>query len=411
MKLSTTHQNLIHQAIGQGLGKSITLLYTLLLPRFLGLNSYGKFSFFYSICIITIQPVIELGLDLILVKSVSRGNLKAVSDTLALKGISSLLCGGVIGVLTVIFGWPPFIIFSLYLYIVMASIQRTCFAYLRGLETMRLESWVVPTERGLCILFAVLLSLYQVNPDWIAPGSLLFSSLIATVWVLYRCRHWLIEAISSPPLPLRLLNQFREGMYLAGVSILGLIYFRVDSIMLGMMADLNEVANYNAAFRLIEGLIYFPSVLMAVYFPKLVKSQQEFSIYFIKLLGSLTVMGLFLTSALFSLSPLIIGMIYGTEWEASVPILRCLSFSLFPICLGHLTTQSLVINNWQKPYFWMVLLTTLENILLNLMLIPNHGSLGASIATCLTELSITSLCFCWLYSKGAIVLPKLDVIK
>jgi PST family polysaccharide transporter len=114
-------------------------------------------------------------------------------------------------------------------------------------------------------------------------------------------------------------------------------------------------------------------------------------------------MGLILTLSVFFLSGLIIKTIYSKEWASSILILRYLSFSLFPICIGHLVTQSLVANNLQKPYFWMVCLTTLENILLNLLLIPRFHAVGASISTFLTELSITSLCLYWLYYRGAIV--------
>jgi O-antigen/teichoic acid export membrane protein len=408
MKPSQTHQNLIHQALGQGLGKVITLIYSLILPRLLGISSYGKFSFFYSICILIIQPVIELGLDLIMVKSIVQGDSTGVSSILALKSISSLITGVIIVFLTLKLGWPSLIIYSFYFYIVMTSIQRTCFAYQRGQENMKLESMAMPAERILCVLFSLALYSCNCNLDLIAPYSLLISTFITTIPVLYSCRSWLTDGLYRPLLKSNLFNMFREGIYLAGISILGLIYFRIDSIMIGIFSDFNEVASYNAAFRLLEGLIYFPSVLMTVYFPKLVKSQQEFSIYFPKLLRALILMGFILTLSIFAFSGLIIKTVYGEEWNSSILILRSLSLSLFPICIGHLVTQSLVAKNFQKPYFWMVCSATLENILLNLLLIPQFHALGASISTFLTELSITSLCLYWLYSRGAIAPHKPD---
>ena len=404
MKFNNTQKNFIYIVIGQGSGKALTLIYTLMLPRLLGINAYGEFAFFYSICLLIIQPIMELGLDMILVKSVSQGFLEVLSETITLKGVSALVLGGIVVFLTIKLGWPSFIVFNLYAYITLISIQRTCFAYYRGKENMILESLTIPIEKLLCIVLTLTLYFSNFSLDYIAPSSLAMSAFVTTISTFYFCQDLLITDFLKPLLIINLLERFKEGIYLAGVSILGLIYFRVDTIMLGMISNFNEVANYNAAFRLIEGLIFFPSIIMIVYFPKLSKNSENISIYFPKLFKYLTCLGIFLVLIVLLLSDFVINILYGEEWNASVFLLRSLSLSLCPICVGHLVTQSLVAINQQKPYFWMVFFTTLENILLNLILIPKYNAFGASIATFLTELTITCLCLYWLYYRQKVVI-------
>jgi O-antigen/teichoic acid export membrane protein len=53
-------------------------LFYILLPTFIGPLEYGKFAYAFAICAIIVQPVVEMGLDMVLVKWVSRGNVDEV---------------------------------------------------------------------------------------------------------------------------------------------------------------------------------------------------------------------------------------------------------------------------------------------------------------------------------------------
>ncbi|MEM8716194.1 MAG: hypothetical protein AAGE92_10535, partial [Cyanobacteria bacterium P01_G01_bin.4] len=67
-KLVNTHPNLLYQGLGQGLGKALTLAYTLLLPKWIGMEAYGVFAFLFAAMTLAVQPAIDLGLDLAIVK-------------------------------------------------------------------------------------------------------------------------------------------------------------------------------------------------------------------------------------------------------------------------------------------------------------------------------------------------------
>ncbi|MEM9567719.1 MAG: polysaccharide biosynthesis C-terminal domain-containing protein, partial [Cyanobacteria bacterium P01_E01_bin.34] len=179
-----------------------------------------------------------------------------------------------------------------------------------------------------------------------------------------------------------------------------IIYFRIDTIMLGFLRGLDVVAPYNVAYRLIEGLIYFPSILMIAFFPRLARIEQ-FRATFRRLLASLSAMGIALSLAVYLTAGVFISQFYGVEWLQAAPLLKVLALSLFPICLGHLGTQALIALDRQHVYFVTSCVAVLANIVLNFGLIPIYGALGAAWATVITESCVVLMCFYPIWFKMA----------
>jgi O-antigen/teichoic acid export membrane protein len=384
-------QNFLWQLLGQGGAKGFGLLFYLLLPRLLGLELYGQFSFALSLALMVWQPLLELGLDLVITKWVSRERPQVIQQALILRGSMALL--GLLLLPVLIFaGGDRAMLLLLYAYLVCISGQRVSFAIRRGQENMRLEGIVSAVQKMLAIALLFGFHSLSLALPLIAPMALLVSQMIATVWVAIVTWQDLCPARPFSVNFSGLRQTAKEGILLGGVGLLGMLYFRVDSVMLGALVGELEVGKYNLAYRLIEGAIFLPSVIMMVGFPRLAQTQQ-FKVTFWRLFAVLSVTGIGVTFLLVAIAPRLIPLIYGSTFQETVPLLQVLAFTLLPIYLGHLATQGLVALDRQKLYLFFTLLAVLVNVSLNAWLIPPQGAMGAAIATCITETLMMAACF------------------
>src|SRR4030043_661398 len=83
-------KNLRWQFFGQGIGKVSIFLFYLLLPLSIGLKEYGKVSFALALSFIIVQPLVEMGLDIIIAKWVSRGKVDVVKKAFIIRLIAAL---------------------------------------------------------------------------------------------------------------------------------------------------------------------------------------------------------------------------------------------------------------------------------------------------------------------------------
>jgi O-antigen/teichoic acid export membrane protein len=71
------------------------------------------------------------------------------------------------------------------------------------------------------------------------------------------------------------------------------------------------------------------------------------------------------------------------------PLLKILALSMFPICVGHVFSYSLIALEKHRIYLAISILAVLLNIVLNIFMIPAYFAKGAAISTFITEILIT----------------------
>ena len=184
----------------------------------------------------------------------------------------------------------------------------------------------------------------------------------------------------------------REAVTLGLVLFLIQFYFRIDTIMLGVLASESEVGLYSVAFNLMEGTFFIPTIVMAAIFPGLSQAKQ-FSAYFRKGVVLLTLSGIAGGGAVFLLADSIISWFFAAEFQNSADILRILAMAIPLVFWGYLMTQSLVALDRNRIYLIITASGLLLNVLLNFWLIPDYGASGAAVATVITEALIPLSCF------------------
>jgi len=386
-----TIKNLSWQFFGQGIGKVSIFLFYVLLPLSIGLEEYGKFSFALALSFIIVQPIVEMGLDIIIAKWVSRGKVDVVKKAFIVRVIAAFTALPLLFIVSFFLRVDRGALFLLFPYFVVISFQNVIFSFFRGIENMKLEGIIVPVQKISALVLLFVFGFLGFRNALLGSISLLCSALLGIAFLFWISRQDVKAIVKSKTNFFTYHDLIKEGVILGGVTFLWLIYFRIDTVMLGMMRGDMEVGVYNVAYRIMEGVFFIPSIIMIVFFPMLAK-RDRFKEIFGKLLFILGGIGLGISIALYLFSPGLIRLIYGPEFFGAIAVLQTLALVILPVFLGHLTTQSLVALDLNKHYLVVALLGAGLNIILNYFLIPLRGAVGAARATLVTEIFVTLLC-------------------
>lgn len=172
-------------------------------------------------------------------------------------------------------------------------------------------------------------------------------------------------------------------------SIFVTIYYWIDSIMLSVMVGNEAVGLYNAAYKLILVLLFIPSVLNIAIFPAMsqfyVSSKESLKIAYEKYFKYMAILGIPLGVGTTLLANKIILLIYGTEYTNAVIALQILVWSAVIIFMSGAFARLLEASDKQVVITKITAICAIVNIILNLILIPHYGYIGASVVTVLTE--------------------------
>lgn len=189
---------------------------------------------------------------------------------------------------------------------------------------------------------------------------------------------------------------FKKSWPLAVYSVLTLVYFKMDLFLLSLMKPPSDVGVYSAAYKVFEGLLFFPAAFSGLMLPLMSGSahdSEKFRIFFKKAFDFLVIASLPLVVGGIILSQKIAFLIGGSEFgEASWPI-RLLMPALFFVFLGNLLGNAVIALDKQRKMIYVSLLGVFISITFNLILIPRYSYLATSFTTLLTEVAVNSVLF------------------
>lgn len=170
-----------------------------------------------------------------------------------------------------------------------------------------------------------------------------------------------------------------------------MIYMKIDLVMLGAMINSTEVGIYASAARISELFYNIPVIISATTFPMLVGLQVDYpdllkdrfqQLYDINSFVLIT-----LSLILFLFADTIIISLFGQAYSQAIPVLKVHVWSSIFIGFSMVRGKWLIIENLQHITLYCHLGGAIVNVLLNIILIPVYGGVGAAVAT------LVSYCF------------------
>ena len=213
----------------------------------------------------------------------------------------------------------------------------------------------------------------------------------------------------KPPSIENIISQFKEGWPIFISTIAMGIYSETNAFILGLFAPSTVVGYFSAAKKIISGVLELLTPLSQTVYPHISKLASESKIEalnFIRRLLFLVGGGMFLISFfIFLFAPLIVKLALGTQYQASITVLRILAFLPFIIGLSNVFgIQTMLTFNLKRPFTQTVILAAILNVLLSLLFTPSYQHLGIATAMLITEIFVTLSMFLYLRKKGVRVL-------
>lgn len=175
-----------------------------------------------------------------------------------------------------------------------------------------------------------------------------------------------------------------------------ILYMRLDQIMLGNMISEEEVGQFSAAVKITELFLFLPMAIASSNLPALMNAKQQNGHAGLlsdleRLFNWVFIIGLVIATGTTIFSKLIVGILFGYQYEEAAKILVIHVWSLIAIFMGVVSSQYLVIEGLQKYSFYRTTIGLATNIILNFLFIPVMKGYGAALATLLSQ--FTAACF------------------
>lgn len=189
---------------------------------------------------------------------------------------------------------------------------------------------------------------------------------------------------------LKLLKKIIWGSFPYGlIGILGLLYFKIDTLILNYLKGNYDSGIYSAGYKFLESLIFVPSALSTALFPNFVSlinkdSKRVYRIYikstiFLFLL-SIVIIGIYL----FSL-PVIITYLLP-QYVKAIEVVKILSLTI-PF-MFMISPQGIILFSDKKFLKFLTVVSIFNlvlNISLNFYLIPKFGYFGSAWSTLISD--------------------------
>jgi O-antigen/teichoic acid export membrane protein len=252
-----------------------------------------------------------------------------------------------------------------------------------GKENLRLASFgraVVPIS----ILLALLLgrnSAYVLV--WLVAGNLVGNALQAAIFGFWWKRHCPDQSseISS--------DIIRDSLAWKRTSVMGVAWFcnmafnSIDMLMLGLMANAQQVGLYSAAYRVLNQVLYTYYFMTAVLYPQLArqKPSQRLRMLQPRILVALVGLGIVIATLVTAIRRPLVALLFGNDFLPATLLLLLLAWAIPLDFLTSYLTNAYIAWGMEKKILVCTAIASGSNIVLNLIWIPTYGARAAAVNT------------------------------
>jgi len=191
------------------------------------------------------------------------------------------------------------------------------------------------------------------------------------------------------PLAVKLLK-YSWPLIISGIMVS--LYMKIDAIMLQNMAGVKEAGAYATVAQFSEAWNFIPAVIVTSLFPAILNAKRDDAARYKKRIQHLYDLMVYLSLPVAIVitfaSPLIYKLL-TPEYAYAAPTLSVHIWSGVFVFLGAASSQYLIAENFNNLTFIRTGFGAIVNIVLNLLLIPHMGMMGAAIATLVAYASAT----------------------
>lgn len=287
----------------------------------------------------------------------------------------------------------PFTVYTISF--LLSSIVYIIPSLLMGAHRSNLYTLFIVTQSGLLLLGAWLLLAYGVTGVMLAYVITMVTLHILFIPLLGRVLpgFWRARAHLRVKTAKRL---FAYGIPVMLTGVAWVILSASDTALLTYFSSLAEVGRYQVALPTANLLLFLTPVIVTVLLPLLThvwqdrkrallsRSIQDLHAYVFLCIIPIAV-------AVATYPDILLNLLFGAQYVSAAPILRLLVVSALFITLNSVTAAAFSAIGKPKESTRAVAVGAVANLILNILLIPRLGGVGAAIATVCSAILIFSL--------------------
>lgn len=388
--------NTLIQSLGKIISALIGFLTVFLLTRYLGVDGYGKFTLVFAY--LTIFTVLaDFGLHLSMIKELAtfKGKKEEIIGTYFTLRFILVILSTILALVCLLF--TPYS-FDLKIAILITSISvniglisgfsNAIFQSDLRLDLITLFDVIGKITTVICILIFIFLKL---NFYFIISTVLIGNSVALVLAISFLKKEEKLFIGFNRNIATTLLKM---SIPVGITSFFSLLYFKIDTLLLSFFKDTSEVAYYGVSYKIFENILVLWGFYMASAYPILsskIDNLKEFNSFLRKNVKTAIFLSLCLVVIFYFSAPYIIKYLAGDEFLVSVNALKILLFSIPFFFINNIIYHVFILKN--KPWILVKIffISLIFNIILNVLIIPKCGFIGASATTLITEVSISMM--------------------
>jgi O-antigen/teichoic acid export membrane protein len=389
----------------QAITWSLTLVWTVIVPRLLGPSGMGEIVTATSVASI-LGVVLGLGTKTFLVREIVVAPNRApglIGSSLVLRTcLVPVFAAAVIvyGRLAHLGNNESWVLYLATAATVLMLLTEPIQAAFQAFERMEYLAYSNVVSTALQVILGVTLALFGFRARGLTASMVFAVAVVLLLNAWWARRHVRINLRTN-------VHQMRslvtESIAYWSFALFYMIYLWIDTVILSLMTDSQVVGWYAVSTRLFTTLMFLPVILSTAWLPRLVKAFEEAPgrlhetarrpIEIVFLLGLPICVLTAMTAA-----P-VIRILFGPGYSQAAPVLSVLALVVPLMYLNIMLNQVVVAAKRQSVWTWIMAGATIVNPLFNIALIPffqshyGNGAIGAAVALWLTELLIVVVGF------------------
>lgn len=363
----------------------------MLSARYLGPANYGLINYAASI-VAFVMPLMKLGLDAILVYELVNSPEKEgqiMGTSLALNVISSIFCVlGVTAVATVmnLGETETILVCALYsLSVFFAALEMIQYWFQYKLQS-KYSSVTMLVSYVVVSAYKIYLLATQKSVYWFAVSHSMEYGIIGIILLVIYFKNAGQRFSFSLDRAKKMLSRSKHYILAA---LMVVVIQNTDHIMITAMIGTEENGFYSAAITCVTICQFVYVAIVDSFRPLIVSNKKEDDAAYPRNVSRMYGFTLYLAIAqcvvYFVFAKLIITVLYGSDYAGAVPVLRALIFYYVFAVMGLVRNVWILAEEKQK-YLWIINLSgALFNVVLNAVMIPLWGAVGAALASLMTQ--------------------------
>ncbi len=385
--------NVVFAAVAQGLAKAVGFVLVMVMTRALPIEDFGRWTLAAAF-VAVLSPLADLGTDLHVTRLVAQRPADAprlLGASLSLKLALGVVLVVVAGVLARLLGYrapTPTLIVLAAVAALGGVLGSSWFCVLRGVQ--RLDREAVGTTVARALHLAATLAAVAMGAGVVALSGVQAAAAVAGCALVAWVARGAAPAAKFAGATAEWAGLVRGGWPFALTALVVTVYFRLDTVMLSLMAGERATGVYGACASLLFASLLLSQSLVTAVFPVIAeagaidapRSRDVLRRAFPLSLAAGLPFGLGATA----FAAPVLTLLFGHGYGEGAHVLELLAWTAPVLFLTNLFGHAVAASGRQRDVLVISAINAAINVSLNLVLIPRLGAVGAGWATLITEL-------------------------